>query len=649
VPAARKNSSSVVTRRVTTAIVVVHGIGNHGPGRLRDIVGTSLERFLWQRNTTVTANPTDAGIELRHPRNRRRGPTEDRVVLMDVHWSSPLHRRSWRTLGWMLRSLPLLTAVALAPDASDFDDSASSMARVAYRIAMPLLVCVSLAQRTLWPALFVLAAAVVSLTAFRASNVIGDVVMAASDEERVACITSSINDAIDEALVIASRVIVVGHSQGGYLAHLALQRRTALVTGEIELFGVGSGLKPIALLRHFSDWRSATAALAGLVGVGLALVAVAAVPIGLLNTQHDFFDNFIPEATRSLIESHDGVMKPAHFHFGSAASVWHAVVPTIPQLFVFVAGVTLVATTAAWARPRLRVLCEHDLTIPDSVSRWTEVTSATDTVGRMAWPQLPDANCYLVPGVGNPLIDHISYFRPEGGATWLLAASAFPRVMRRAAPNLWRWMRYEDDRVRRCKSVATTLGLLALAHYALRRIDPSSHGLGAVIAQQSSPGWTFAGLLVLAAVGPTLALFGRWRLADALQVDPLPAPPIRTTISTNIRWVLFVVTTCFALMAYAATHYPLGYPNMSANERWMLHVAPPLMAGGLLAVAASLLAGFRPSTIAWTAITAPLMIVATYLPGADGSLMLFMLLGGFLVVTTTMILYATVGRPITWD
>src|SRR5664280_853944 len=51
-----------------------------------------------------------------------------------------------------------------------------------------------------------------------------------------------------------------------------------------------------------------------------------------------------------------------------------------------------------------------ELDLPVAPGRWHEFATAQDSVGRLVLPELRQADEIVVHGVGNPLLDHRSYF-----------------------------------------------------------------------------------------------------------------------------------------------------------------------------------------------------------------------------------------------
>src|ERR1044072_3978106 len=98
-------------------------------------------------------------------------------------------------------------------------------------------------------------------------NVVGHVVVAATDSAELHKIHDRVEEALGWARAHAKRVVVVAHSQGGYLAHDVLSNAAAPQRHTVELVGVGSGLKPSWLLRQLHRRRVLAAAWIALLSV----------------------------------------------------------------------------------------------------------------------------------------------------------------------------------------------------------------------------------------------------------------------------------------------------------------------------------------------------------------------------------------------
>jgi hypothetical protein len=464
--------------KATTALVVVHGIGSQKPGEPLHMVADPIKDFLYEQVPGKVLVRHQAATESREERvefvyeareDGRRA--KQKLVVTEVLWVNMAHRANGlTTCRWLIRSLPILLALPFAPDRHDLRHG--NLVRITYRIVFPLVIALALLQPTL--RLLTLAGLIilVSTTVFRKSNLIGDVRMAATDDAEVAKITSEINLAIDSALAIADRVVVVGHSQGGYLSYHALMERRALEKGKsIHLVGVGSGLKPIWVLKQFTDRWTIFRTWLLVIGSILVLTSLLPVFLGFLAGEKPVLITWSSKAALSLSDiTQHSPFRPVNPDWGIAAHSLLAFVPDYGQIILFAVGVALVLL----GRRKAVFLTQpeaHPLGRPAAARRWMEITSSIDSVGRLAYPHLFEAEVWDNPSYGNPLLDHISYFRRSSPVTWYLACYLFAPLLGNATPAFRRWANYLDIRVWRTRSFATTLGILLLSSYAINRAN----------------------------------------------------------------------------------------------------------------------------------------------------------------------------------
>jgi hypothetical protein len=636
-PASRHNRT--FSRGSTTAVVVIHGIGAKKAGGPLQSVAGPLEQFLYrQAPGTVSVTRRDSTdnlpeyTEFLYESTIGRGQqrSTQRVVMLEVLWADIGRRTSGvRSLIWILKSLPLLGLLVIAPDNRDLNDV--SLSRLAYRLTFPVLIVLSLLQPAIRLWVLVLIIAVISTVIFRRTNLIGDVQMAAVNEAAVGEIVENINATIDQALSVAKRVIVVAHSQGGYLSHRALQVRS-LSGGsheKIELVGVGSGLKPIWLLKRFGDWQSVGVATILLLGVSATFISLIPIVLGLLQYATPWIRDWAQPAVRSLI------VAPSFSKVHPVPFDWHVMllwswkyplspVPDLWQVAILASGLLLLFFARWRVLPRFRALRDTDLMRPEALSQWTEITSTIDSVGRLAFPRLLGAEIIETSGVGNPFIDHISYFRVSSPTTWLLASQVFRGVVRQQLPTLRQWAHYLVFRIWRARDFATTLGVLVITIYALDRLSPGVRGIRALAAQLHHPGWAFAALLGIAAIGPIFGAIDRYRMSRAMAVYPIESPPTLTVHSPRARIALLVAWGFVATVVGLSAHFLVQYPAMSITELRLLPIAPVVASGLLFVVAAALSAGYRPSIWTWAVVLVTFFYWMTYLPGRGGAYLVYL-------------------------
>lgn len=464
-------------------ILFVHGIGNQKPGSVLDNMGKPCiealvsiavsegykveeHRELHPAGTPhehVDATPRSALLVL----SRRRQSL--RVRLVEAIWSDSFSRPPWwQCLYWALRSLPA-AILLLSPDQRDvglFSDQASvswkaglrhaakmwlhpdkllseylPFLRLLYRLfvavllSIPLLVLVA-RYPVSGPLLLVM------LIAYLRSptNIAGHVMVAASQPGELAKIEARLRGHIQRMESCCDRVIIVAHSQGGFLCHRILSTRDMNRANSraksTELVGIGSGLKPIWLLRQLSRgvvvraaWTTAIAALlaesvawasvdrsffAGTRSILQLLVsqgALLARPMGLTQPplRADVFLAEVQAAIRSLPSG-----------FGRLG--W-------PDLSRAAGSVAL----ALLARRLWKKSKKHETLHVESAraEKWSEFSSYHDLVGRMLLPELPIAALNEAVAVGgHPFRDHVAYFSSSSILPWRIAIDALGRTAR---------------------------------------------------------------------------------------------------------------------------------------------------------------------------------------------------------------------------
>ncbi|MFB7356001.1 hypothetical protein [Streptomyces gardneri] len=569
---------------------------------------------------------------------------KQRVVITEAFWADAERRpRRMQTLTWIIKSLPLLLLLSVAPDRQDIREP--RFLRFFYRLAFPVLVIISLLQPSVRIWTLLLLVAVAASTSFRRTNLLGDVQIAATRDEEISEIVNEINSAIDAAFSIAERVVVVGHSQGGYLSHRALELR-AVTRGtkeRIELIGIGSGLKPISLLKAFGDCRSVAMATSFLCSMLLMLFFVTPFLLGFIQGWNGLLD-WMVRINETLIEHVAAAsLQSSAWHF-TAWSHPMALVPDVWQIAALIGSVALFFLMRR--RIRAQVLQLHqDLSCPGNVSRWTEITSSADTVGRLAWPHLSRANVWNCPSLGQPLVDHISYYRRSSPVAWCLGATLFPSLIGDTVPVLRHWANYLDVRIRQARTLSMILGMILLAAYALDRLNPGARGINALLDQGKNPGGLFAGLLAITLMAPALGMIDRHRLSAALDMRPMPSPPELKQTPMWLRLFGLCVWVPFAASVAATAHDLVRYPNMVSTESRLLPVAPEVTGFLICLLAASLAAGYRFSTATWS-IVVLVVFWSTYLPGRGADFAAFV--DGFVIITAIFfsVVYHFVARPI---
>ena len=159
--------------------------------------------------------------------------------------------------------------------------------------------------------------------------------------------------------------------------------------------------------------------------------------------------------------------------------------------------------------------------------------------GRLAFPRLSGAEIYESAGVGNPLLDHVSYFRLGSPTTWFISAQLFPDLLEKSVPTMRQWAHYLNQRAWRVRRFTANLGLLVLTVYVFDRLAPGGRGFHELTAQMRDPGWTFAVFLGLTVLAPVLGLVYGLVFARAMTNHPMELPPPTRTISARRRMIIF--------------------------------------------------------------------------------------------------------------
>jgi hypothetical protein len=318
----RVEQQSQSVHRADLGLMFVHGIGNQKAGRVMhgmarpciDAMAVLCQPSGYEVHESRQLIPFGvAATEPRVVELQLRGADTTRTVLVaEAIWSDAFPRPNlWSNVVWLLRSLPAVVLL-LAPDHRDAavldDDSAPNrsllrlgvmvrqalrldrwlvapetqfLLRLAYRLAIGLLL-VSLPALLFraYPVLGALALAAVAVYLGHRANVVGHVVVAASRPAALQKMTDAVRDQLTWLEARCHEVVVVAHSQGGFVCHHVLVERESAPHKVSQFIGVGSGLRPIWLLQQMQDRTIATAAwlmfLASIVGTVIATPIVMA-------------------------------------------------------------------------------------------------------------------------------------------------------------------------------------------------------------------------------------------------------------------------------------------------------------------------------------------------------------------------------------
>jgi hypothetical protein len=358
--------------------------------------------------------------------DRARG--QKRVDLVEASWARHYaHPTLLETLPWLLRVLPAC-AICLLPDQRDRAllegpgqpaASERELAGPAIRLLGRLLGLVgTLALARSWPPLGVAIALLLTLVLLRmfaspASNVAGHVMVAATQSEELVRIRRRLERILALASAQSRSTVVAAHSQGGFLVHQLLAQTSGPRID--SLVGVGSGLKPIRILRRFAEapfalwtWCVSVLTLAWL----SLIVTHTDVRVTALE---QYVEDLVADSLSGSFGSADDVSSPPASGFNpfdgwSVTLDWH--------FWTGVCGCLLLVVVAR----RLRRGLDLSLRIErPNAARWHEVSSPHDPVGRLLYPRI-SATEWLVPVYGSPIFDHNSYFSRRSLVPWMVAS-----------------------------------------------------------------------------------------------------------------------------------------------------------------------------------------------------------------------------------
>jgi hypothetical protein len=466
------------------AVIVVHGIGNQAKGSvLRNMAQPCVAPLaaLAARHGFRTEQLTDVSPLRNTQEDSPRSTTlvltgsqsQRRILVAEAVWSRAFDRPPWwYCLYWGLRCLPAVVLL-LAPDRRDetslLDDSrdpsatahAKSRGSAPDRKAIGLddhLVMARWGYRALFAALVVglpFAAALESpvlgviiggpLLLYLASrrSIVGHVVVAATGSRELDKIYDCVRHTIDWAGRRAKKTIVIAHSQGGYLCHQILSGgSTPMPSVDVASFvGVGSGLRPIWLLRHLAQRRVMLLCWLWFLSVAVGEAVALRVLAG--------FDQSVGDMTNWLIQQSAwlvtpiGVQRPppsADFdQLEAILSPWREVERVASRFGLLEAAGAAVFLAGGWLfrRQWARVFPRGGSygIAPVQAAGWEEFSSYHDPVGRMLLPALPSpAKEQAVAVGGHPVMDHVAYFSSTSVVPWRIAGIALGALGRQSPP-----------------------------------------------------------------------------------------------------------------------------------------------------------------------------------------------------------------------
>ncbi|WP_327234071.1 hypothetical protein OG349_08700 [Streptomyces sp. NBC_01317] len=660
------------TTRWRVGYLFVHGVGNQKPGTtlewgrttfdaLRDVHG---EQVLSWKEQPLTASPEDAVT--RHAEvviSLGGGGASRRALFAEALWAdtfTALGRPSIRrTLTFLVASLPLLFWV-VGPDRRDLRvltstdrgplarrEAGLAQLRLMWRlltlavIATTLVYGISLAAHSLLVSVLLLG--LLAWFARSRRNLLWHVRVAAVDEERTRQLLAHLHRKVAWMERHCDEVVVVAHSQGGYLMHRVLSPTADRRHPKVRRFiGVGSGLKPISLLKTLADsgigpslWGLACLVPACLWGLGpwtwqlfgwlgqtflrllyLAL-QVTVTPTAALGDPHLAElqrDVLAIELRRAFTALPSQRLDLAH---GAALVVSIATAILLMRLI----------NAALQARPPYSLDLDHH----SRDIKWREYSSPHDMVGRMLGPTLPDdvEQPWIAP-VGQPLGDHTLYFHRTGVLPRRLAADLLGDLGLELAAADWDCAVTRLDEVRRRQGTRRrTLHGLLLSTVTALLAAPGLFGRPSVLLAYLRAWLPLAVLLlVLSVIFSLLAHRSAGRAARRFTASLSGDAPSRRT-----RWRVRIVppgprllptaaaATGGLIATYGTARFFLAAREYGDTYVWQGYPFLFPMGAGLVLVAGASAAGY-PVRARWYGLIAVLGCMALYsssAPAAMGS------------------------------
>lgn len=417
----------------SASVLLVHGIGNQDFGELLHWT-PSIVNEIKNLSNSQGWHFNEVDSDFSKIILLEKGKDCRKIYFQECIWSDAFSRPAFKEMFlWTLSRLPLIPLFLLTPDSKDWDRIIREKFPIGpfFRFVIRLLLLMGaaiLALTSILHALFflrshgaILSTPVALVTGvlvwvFREKfksihkkyNWIGHVRVAASQSKgRNSGIAARLDKAISRACSNSNNVTVLAHSQGGFLAHerLSKSRHNHNVS---RLIGVGSGLRPINVLaacesrgRVFVIWLLLLNSL------------ITALPLFYILTWFSQFlkpnlkqlVDLVPYALTSLVpldSNGKAIFPQLAFSFPDTWDVVRFVLAS-----VFAASLSVLSAFIVVRLFTLKIDALREL-------EWIEITTPHDIVGRIPFPKLADHVINLRVGAeGNPLRDHLNYFKPN--------------------------------------------------------------------------------------------------------------------------------------------------------------------------------------------------------------------------------------------
>ncbi|MGY1844722.1 hypothetical protein ACI79Y_14510 [Modestobacter sp. SYSU DS0875] len=445
---------------------------------------------------------------------------------------------------------------------------------------------------------------VLVLSIARSRNILGDVQIAASGGQDTEVVLQRIRQALEWVGQRADEVVVIGHSQGGYLAHLALSRTPARrpsrrggvrPAGTVKrLIGVGSGLKPIWIIQRFDRPSLVAAAwltllstvLAGLAfapGIRATLAFASATLTDMARAGADL------AAPADELERRTGAELLASMSFETSKYLWDTMLPWhevgFPAFALLVGGGLLLSFLSRRLVSGTDLAHElASLATRPLQGRWLELSSPHDMVGRLLFPSLPHAQERLVPALGNPLLDHISYFHHGSPAVWRitheLALMVNNDLARQASERIQGQERFLVGRHTRRRRISAVLTAVIVLAFLAETVDLNRRGFAA-LSQLGGSLWVLVAWLGgLHLFMLTLSLLERRSVGRNIKgaaARRVVRVFTKDVSETAVAWRYIVGgTLAVSLLVVNGAHYSLGAEYADAVEQSTLARLGPL-------------------------------------------------------------------------
>jgi hypothetical protein len=541
-------------KQIEHGFLVVHGIGGTHDGSTVDAFLTPVTELIRARHgdgaVSIEASDLVPGHTAKTVRVDLDGRKGRPVLVTEARWtelSSSGKRLSWAAVAWSLRSFLVMIPVLIGPSAAEIrrlqhlfrPESSGGLTRSEQIALVPIalrglwrlatvavvLAAVVWCGRQLWAvspwllvgtAALLVIALVVALVALP-TDLAGQVRVVAEDGPVRQRILDEVTEVLGSVDRVCRSVTVVAHSQGGYLVHQVLSRSAPSTVR--EFVALGSGLKPISLLRYFRMPGRWWPAIVSLVGVAVMTVSgwMLMDPDKLLGGGQ-LADLMEPGLVLWAAPWLTLDLGPTLFTNAASAAELGAYLPALGRSWPWIL-LSFVGAGIVFGGQIVAARFGDGVTIaplPKSVRRWREYATPHDVVGRLAFPELPSTvELVDVHGV-NTFSDHrfAEYFARGARLTAQMAEELLLRAGHQRAADVLR-----QDATPGLETLQRTAsrwyrlrGLLQLCLIGLVLVVPTALGRGSVFVAFQT-GWPWS--LGIAVVTGFMALSAMRRARDA--------------------------------------------------------------------------------------------------------------------------------------